>query len=233
MTSSPALRAVRVPRVLAITAPDAPLDRRFETWLEALVRAGIDAVQLRRKELGDRDLLALVARAREALHGTRVAFLVNGRADVAIAASDPPGSAVGVHLPARGLPTAEVRGLLDALREERALVGRSTHRLEEIRRELRLGRDGPDYATFGPAYATPGKTVRGIDGPEGLRAACALGLPVLALGGVTAKRVAELAKAGAAGVAAIRACAEAGSAAELAAAAREAFDRSPAAPERP
>ncbi len=229
MSPSPVRRGARVPRVLAITAPAAPLDHRFESWLEGLVGAGVDAVQVRRKELRDRDLLALVLRARAVLGGTTVALLVNGRADVAIAASGAEGGAVGVHLPADGLPTSEARGLLEAragLPAGRARVGRSTHRLDEIRRELRLGSAGPDYVTFGPAYATPGKpVVRGIEGPDGLRAACAVGLPVLALGGVGAERVPEVARAGAIGVAAIRACADRESMIELASAAREAFPR--------
>lgn len=236
MSLSPARRGARVPRLLAITAPDAPLDHRFEIWLDDLARAGVDAVQIRRKELGDRALLELALRACAVLAGTTVALLVNGRPDVAIAASGADGGSVGVHLPADGLPSQDVRGLLAAraaLAGGRALVGRSTHRLDEIRRELRLGSDGPDYVTFGPAYATPGKPVRGLEGAGGLRAACAVGPPVLALGGVTAGRVAELARSGAAGVAAIRACADPSSAAELAAAARDAFPRPPAAPERP
>ena len=200
---------------MAITPPDAPLDTRFERWLEELARAGVDAVQIRRKELGDRELLALALRTRDALAGTSVAILINGRVDVALAAD-----LAGVHLPTPGLPTVDARRLLGGA----LLLGRSTHSLSEIERERRAG---ADYVTFGPVYATPSKaahgTPKGIDGPDGLRAACAVGVPVLALGGITPERVAEVARAGAAGVAAIRACGDPASLGALAAAAWVAF----------
>lgn len=209
----------RVPRAMAITAADAPLDRRFEGWLADLAGAGFDAVQVRRKELGDRDLLALVERARDALAGTELALLVNGRPDVALAAGTDARS-VGVHLPASGLPTAEVRRLLAARGGANAPVGRSAHRAAEIVREAALGPDGPDYLLFGPVFETPGKAAVG---PGALAGACAAGVPVLAVGGIGPERVAEAAVAGAAGVAAIRACRDRGAMEALAAAVREAF----------
>ena len=161
----------------------------------ALAAAGVDGIQLRRKELPDRVLLALAERARSLLPPA-TAVLVNGRLDVALAAG-----ASGVHLPAAGLPTAEVRRLADSLGAE-VLVGRSTHRPEEV---ARARDEGADYAVFGPVYPTPGKERFGEPpGLAGLERACAAGLPVLALGGVDPGRFAEVAAAGAAGAAGIR-----------------------------
>lgn len=218
--SQPGRRARRaVPRVLAITPPDGPVDGRFEAWLGALAEAGVDGVQIRRKDLPDRELLALVERARVALAGSPVALLVNGRADVALAAGLAE-CAGGVHLPAAGLATAEVRRLFEA-RDRRLVIGRSTHRLEEIARERA---EGADYVTFGPVYPTPGKGVYGEPvGLDGLRRACAAGVPVLALGGIDPERVSEAAAAGASGVAAIRACSDRGRLGALVAAVRSAF----------
>jgi thiamine-phosphate pyrophosphorylase len=208
----------RVPRVLAVTGPDAPLDHRFESWLADLAVAGVDAVQVRRKELSDRELLSLVERARIALAGTPVTLLVNGRADVTLAAEI--GGIGGVHLPAAGLPTRELRALLARRGLASALIGRSVHGAEEIAREAALGPEGPDYLLFGPVHPTPGKEAAGLDA---LRAACASGVPVLAVGGIEPDRVAGVAAAGAAGVAAIRACRDRAAAAALVAAVREAF----------
>ena len=59
-----------------------------------------------------------------------------------------------------------------------------------------------DFVTFGPVYPTPGKG--DPVGMEALKAACRLGKPVLALGGVTLENAAECVRAGAAGVAGIR-----------------------------
>lgn len=219
------MTTTRVPwtiRALAVTAPDTPLDRRFESWLADLAAAGVDAVQVRRKGLGDRELLGLAERARHALADSPVAVLVNGRADIALAAGVTEGG--GVHLPATGLPTREVRALLSRLGAGGARIGRSVHGLEEIAREAALGPDGADYLLFGPVHPTPGKVAAGL---EALREACAAsspdGAPVLAVGGIAPERVAGVAAAGAAGVAAIRACRDRASAEALVAAVREAF----------
>lgn len=165
------------------------LRRPIEGWLRALSAAGIGGVQLREKDLADRDLYELARGAREALPPP-ACLLVNGRADVALAAG-----ADGVHLPADGVPVAAVRGRFGS----GLLIGRSTHRLQEVERARQ---DGADYVTFGPVYASPGKgTPVGL---AALRRAAATGIPVYALGGVTLERFGELAEAGAAGIAAIR-----------------------------
>jgi thiamine-phosphate pyrophosphorylase len=165
----------------------------MEDWLRALASAGIQAVQIREKDLEDRLLWDLTRQARAVLPPP-ARLLVNGRLDVALAAG-----ADGVHLPSDGVPVAALRARFGP----GVLIGRSTHRVEEVER----ARDeGADYVTFGPVYAMPGKGP-----PVGLaeleRAAllgAAAGLPVFALGGVTLPRFGELARAGAAGVAAIR-----------------------------
>lgn len=215
-----------VPRLLAITAPAgaepggeaaAGPDAWLDAWLEALAAAGVDGVQVRRKELGDHALLALVERARARLPRS-TALLVNRRLDVALAAG-----ADGVHLPSSGLPTAEVRALAEALGAE-VLLGRSTHHPDEV---ARARDEGADYVTFGPVYPTPAKARFGEPpGLAGLERACAVGLPVLALGGVDPGRLAALAAAGAAGAAGIRMFARPEALPGLVAAAAGAFPRS-------
>lgn len=186
------------------------LPMALEDWLRALAAADIGAVQLREKDLGDHDLYELSRRARRALPPP-ISLLVNGRADVAVAAG-----CDGVHLPADGLPV----GALRARCGRQVLIGRSTHRLAEVER----ARDeGADYVTFGPVYATPGKGA-----PTGLgelARAAAAGIPVYALGGVTLERFGELAGTGAAGIAAIRLFQQTSDLNQVALAAREHFDR--------
>lgn len=120
-------------------------------------------------------------------------LLVNGRADVALAAG-----ADGVHLPSRGLPVALARKL--AASHDRFLVGRSTHDPAEV---AAAGAAGADYVVFGPVYGVPGKGEPA--GLERLRRASAHGVPVLALGGIDPSRLAAVAEAGAVGAAGIRA----------------------------
>lgn len=155
---------------------------------------GAVALHLREKDLGGRELLAL-ARALVAVcraHGQRL--LVNDRLDVALAAG-----ADGAHLPAAGVPVADARRLLGPA----ALVGVSCHSSADVARALA---GGASYATFSPVYDTPSKRAYGPPlGIPALREAARLGLPLVALGGVTAARAPEVRAAGAAGVAAIRA----------------------------
>jgi thiamine-phosphate pyrophosphorylase len=163
-------------------------------WFADLAAAGVDAVQLREKHLADLALYELAQAARAALPPP-ARLLVNGRADVALAAG-----ADGVHLPADGVPASALRARFG----KRLLIGVSTHRVEEVGRARR---EGADYVVFGPVYETKALAGRGAPlGPQALAraAAAAAGIPVYALGGVTLERFAEIAASGAAGIAAIR-----------------------------
>jgi thiamine-phosphate pyrophosphorylase len=186
-------------RVYLVTDRGATGGRPLADVVEACLEAGVRTVQLREKDLGGRDLYHLAddLRARTARHGARL--LVNDRVDVALAVG-----ADGVHLPGTGFPIETARGLLGAGR----LVAVSTHSPPDA---AAAARAGADFVVFGPVYETPSK--RGYGPPVGLAAlaeACrSATVPVVAIGGVTAARVPEARRAGAAGVAVIRALLEA------------------------
>jgi thiamine-phosphate pyrophosphorylase len=184
-----------VPVVHLITdrrlAPD--LASRAEAALRGLP-PGTAALHLREKDLGGRDLLRLARVLRAACRASGQRFLVNDRLDVALACG-----ADGVHLPSSGVPPADARRLLGP----GALVGVSCHSEADVRRALD---GGASYATFGPVHDTPSKRAFGPPvGLEALRAAARLGLPLVALGGIDARRAGQARAAGAHGVAAIRA----------------------------
>jgi thiamine-phosphate pyrophosphorylase len=161
-------------------------------WFAGLAAAGVDAVQLREKHLDDLQLYELARLARAALPPPAL-LLVNGRADVALAAG-----ADGVHLPADGVPAGALRARFGSS----LLIGVSTHRHDEVGRARR---DGADYVVFGPVYPPPSASGHGpAVGLAALARAAQAGIPVYALGGVTLERFAEVAAAGAAGVAGIR-----------------------------
>ncbi|HEX6864820.1 MAG TPA: thiamine phosphate synthase [Thermoanaerobaculia bacterium] len=156
-------------------------------WFGRLAAAGVGAVQIREKDLDDRAVYELARQARVVS-----TVLVNGRVDLAIAAG-----ADGAHLPADGVPVSSLRR-----RFPDALLGVSTHSVEEVQRAMR---DGADYVTFGPVWPTPSKERYGPPlGVEELARAARIGIPVYALGGVMLSRFGEAATAGAAGVAGIR-----------------------------
>jgi thiamine-phosphate pyrophosphorylase len=166
--------------------------------IENAGRAGVDWIQIREKDLSERERAALVNEAIGRVpRSCRV--LVNDRLDVAIAVG-----AGGVHLGEQSIT------VLDAIRlvtEKRLrsdfLVGVSTHSLEAARVAEKAG---ADYVIFGPVFATPSKAAFGPpQGLENLREICArLSIPVMAIGGVMAANASDCLAVGAAGIAAIR-----------------------------
>jgi thiamine-phosphate pyrophosphorylase len=147
---------------------------------------GVDMIQIREKDLSARELheftlAVLEVREREFVGKSSSRILLNSRSDVASAAG-----ADGVHLPS-GAPAAVLPGLL---------VGRSCHTLAEVVEAK------ADFVTFGPIFDTPGKGEP--LGLEALCAACQLGKPVYALGGLNWDNAASCLHAGATGIAGIR-----------------------------
>ena len=168
---------------------------------------GVEFVQLREKHLAPEELVRLAAAMRAGLReaGGRTKLLVNGPAEVAVAAG-----ADGVHLTSRvGEQTvAEVRRVFAAAGAGEAVVSASCHTLAEVRRAVD---QGVDLILFGPVFEkrVAGEVVVAGVGLEHLREACAAaggasGIPVLALGGVTSESAGRCVEAGAAGVAGIR-----------------------------
>lgn len=160
-------------------------------------RAGVNYIQLREKDLPARELEALARAAMERVRAARqdARLLVNSRVDVAVAAG-----ADGVHLPAGDISPLAARRIFAAAGIGAAIIGVSCHSVEEV---LRAHAEGADVVVFGPVFEKDGAAGGGL---ERLREACAAasGLPVLALGGVTAKNADACLHAGAAGVAGIR-----------------------------
>lgn len=166
--------------------------------IEGAARAGVDAVQIRERDLEARVLLGLVQEARRRAAGA-CRILVNDRLDVALAAG-----ADGVHLGEQSLCVADVKRFVRTHRVEGGfLVGVSTHSVGAVRD---AEAEGADYAIFGPIFATPSKLAYGEpQGVEKLAEVCrGVAIPVTAIGGITAERARECVKAGAAGIAAIR-----------------------------
>lgn len=160
---------------------------------DMLVSAGVGLIQYRDKEGSSLQLFdtsrGLAARARQC-HTT---FIVNDRADVALAAG-----ADGVHLGQDDLPVELARRVVQA----GAVVGCSTHSIAQVEE---ADRSSADYIAFGPVFPTqskerPGPTV----GLEGLRnARKATRKPLVAIGGITLENARAAIEAGADAVAVI------------------------------
>ncbi len=163
--------------------------------LDAIARnlaRGVDYIQIREKDLGVADLLAL-GRAALALpnpHGTRI--LMNHRTDLALACG-----AHGVHLTSDDVPPCHIRRITPP----GFVIGVSCHSVHDLRAAA-----SADFAVFGPVFYTPSKASYGEPaGLEALGEACrTAAIPVLALGGIDEQKAESCIQAGAAGIAAIR-----------------------------
>ncbi|MDA8061591.1 MAG: thiamine phosphate synthase [Actinomycetota bacterium] len=161
--------------------------------------AGFEVVQVRVKELGDRDALAVVEVALGLCSRYRATCIVDDRLDVALLAG-----ADGVHLGAEDLPVERAR----ALAGPDLLIGATVR--DPAGAEAAVAA-GASYLGTGPAFTTSTKV--GLPAPIGLEGvaavASAVTVPVVAIGGVTAAHVADLVAAGAHGVAVIGALSDA------------------------
>lgn len=170
--------------------------RTLVDTVHAALDGGVRGVQLREKDLLGAELLSLATELRRLTERYSATLLVNDRVDVALAAG-----ADGVHLGQQAIPAVTVRRLIGAGR----LIGISTHTPAEVSAAIEAG---ADFIVFGPVYWTPSKAPFGAPrGPDELAriTASAQPLPVLAIGGITVDRVAEVRMAGASGVAVISA----------------------------
>jgi len=170
--------------------------RRLTERIQLAAEAGVDLVQIREKDLGAKELLALV---KKAVAYSTAKMIVNGRLDVALAAG-----AAGVHMGGESSPVAEVaRWCRAGNAPAEFLIGVSCHTLQDARQ---AEAEGASYVFFGPVFETPSK--RPFGPPRGiarLAEVCRQAqIPVIAIGGVNEKNAAECVRAGAAGIAAIR-----------------------------
>jgi thiamine-phosphate pyrophosphorylase len=163
--------------------------------------AGVDAIQLRERDLSSRVLTELGKRAVEIVRqvnpSTKV--LINSRSDVAIACA-----ADGVHLRSDDISPSEARAIFMQAGILRPVVAVSCHATAEI--ELAEGH-GADFAVFGPVFEKDRQPRQ--ERIAALHSACNRRaakppMPVLALGGINAENVLNCLQAGAAGIAAIR-----------------------------
>jgi thiamine-phosphate pyrophosphorylase len=159
----------------------------------AALAAGVRAVQLREKDVSDRELLALGVVLRQRTRQVGAKLLINDRADVAVAVE-----ADGVHLTRTSYSVCAARRLVG----KSGIIGVSTHSAAEVREAEAAG---ADFVTLGPIYETPSKRRYGPAlGVGPLREAVqSVRIPVLAIGGIKLPEAAAVLRAGAAGVALI------------------------------
>ena len=173
------------------------------------VDGGVNAVQVREKDLPEAELVDLTAKIVEAATG-KAWVVVNGNLAVAHALG------IGVHLPEDGPTIEQARVKLG----NSAIVGRSVHSGDET-----ANSQGADYLIAGPVAQTtskPGVKPMSMDTFKGITSVA--DCPVFAIGGVTQGNLTSAMTCGAHGVAVIGAICEADDPRFAAAGLRKALD---------
>jgi thiamine-phosphate pyrophosphorylase len=178
-----------------VTDPRLAGSRGVTGTVRLALEAGVRAVQLRDKTATDSEFLAQAHELRTlcAFHGAL--FIVNDRVNIAQACS-----AHGVHLGQDDMGSAEARRILGP----EAVIGVSVRSVEEA---MAAERAGADYVAANMIFATATKT--DLPGPLGLEAVrelkAAVGIPLVAIGGITTENAAAVLAAGADGLAVVSA----------------------------
>jgi len=164
--------------------------------VKRLLAGGASLIQIREKDLPSKAFYADAVEAVQLAQAGGARVIMNDRVDIALALR-----ADGVHLGQSDLPVEAARRLLG----DRAVIGYSTHNLDQVRAALRLP---IDYLAFGPIFPTGSKqNPDPVAGLKALSAAQSLAapLPVVAIGGIRATNLREVLTAGANAVALISA----------------------------
>lgn len=162
--------------------------------VEAALKGGATCVQLREKNLADASILAEAREISALCKQYRVPFILND--NVALAAQC---GADGVHLGQEDMDPAQARRILGP----DAIIGVSAHNVAEAKAAVAAG---ADYLGCGAMFATTTKTNVTALPKETLRAICAaVGVPVVAIGGISKQNLLSLAHCGEAGVALVSA----------------------------
>ena len=161
---------------------------------QAIVDAGVRLFQLRVKDQPSGRFVEIAREIKTLADHSGAQLIINDRPDIAKLID-----AAGVHLGQQDLPAAAARQILGPTK----IVGVSTHNLSQAEAAAREG--AADYLGFGPIYPTTSKErpdpVQGLDGLRSIRRR--VGIPIVAIGGITADTMAEVLTAGADAVAMI------------------------------
>ena len=172
------------------------------SFLDSILDAGVDIVQLREKDAEAGDLLRWSAEFRAAADRHGALFVINDRPDLAVAAG-----ADGVHVGQNDLPVSWARRVVGP----EVLVGLSTHAPSEYDAAPEVA----DYLCAGPVYATPtkpGRPATGLDVVVHAAARERIGQevrPWFAIGGVDPDTLSAVIEAGATRVVVVRAICDA------------------------
>lgn len=160
-------------------------ETNYRESIEQLCLAGVDVIQLRDRSPDDRTLIQRARIGTEIARRHNALFIMNDRADLALAADTD-----GVHVGQEELPVAVARKILGPNR----LIGLSTHSIDQARAAVA---EGADYIGCGPVFAGRTKTFDAYVGPKFIaEVACEISVPAFAIGGIDFDNVDQVIAAG-------------------------------------
>jgi thiamine-phosphate pyrophosphorylase len=145
-----------------------------------LINGDIKIIQLREKELKDKELLKIARKLSQICKDNEVLFIVNDRVDIAYLSD-----ASGVHIGQDDLEINDVKKIIGF----KKIIGKSTHNLEQVREAFEKK---PDYIGFGPIFSTKSKEnpdpVVGIENLKKVKEEYPQ-FPVVAIGGINISNI--------------------------------------------
>lgn len=178
---------IQLPKIYPITDQRLAKISHVEQ-VKHLIEGGATFIQLREKYHAPNEFYEIAKQVLEIARPRNVKIIINDRTDIALSLK-----ADGVHLGQTDLPPAEARKILG----ERAIIGYSTHNIEQVKEALKMP---VDYIAFGPIFSTQTKenpdAVTGIEILNQVRETIG-DFPLVAIGGINSANFLEVLSAGA------------------------------------
>lgn len=168
----------------------------LETFLKKVEQAcqsGVTMIQLREKQLTTNQYYELAKMVKQITDTYQVPLIINDRLDVCLAVD-----AAGLHIGDDELPVSVARQVLGTEK----ILGVTA---KTVKRALEAEESGADYLGTGAIFPTTTKENAPITLISTLKDICqAVGIPVVAIGGLTCENIHQLSGTGIAGIAVVR-----------------------------
>ena len=157
------------------------------------VKHEIKMLQLREKNLSDKELLKIAKDLRNITKGTKTKLVINDRPDIAVLCD-----ADYLHLGQDDITIEDARKIVGNMK-----IGLSTHSIIQVEEAIA---NNPDYIGFGPIYPTNAKAIP--DEPVGVgklkEVLLKSNIPVVAIGGIFPENINEVISSGARNIVMVR-----------------------------
>jgi len=168
----------------------------LETFLKKVEQAcqsGVTMIQLREKQLTTNQYYELAKIVKQITDTYQVPLIIDDRLDVCLAVD-----AAGLHIGDDELPVSVARQVLGTEK----ILGVTA---KTVKRALEAEKSGADYLGTGAIFPTTTKENTPITLISTLKDICqAVGIPVVAIGGLTCENIHQLSGTGIAGIAVVR-----------------------------